>query len=139
MLAYLDSSVLLRVVFKEKTRLKEFDQIERAVTSALTRVECLRTIDRIRMRSGLGDREVIACLEYVHRVLRATYVVTLSSNILERASQPFPTTLGTLDAIHISSALAWGQIRRDETLTFLTHDQELANAARALGFTVLGS
>ena len=135
---YLDSSVLLRVIMGEPAALPEFRAIELAVSSELLRVECLRTIDRLRMRGMLNDAEVsrrsVGVLDAIQRV----ELVPITAPVLDRASQPFPTTLGTLDAIHLSSALLWQQ-SEGPPLTLLTHDTELATAARALGFTVIGS
>ena len=61
----------------------------------------------------------------------------LSPPVLERAAEPFPTIVGSLDAIHLTSAL----LVRDEfdALTLATHDRELAIAARAEGFRVHGA
>ncbi len=56
---------------------------------------------------------------------------------LERAAEPFPTLLGSLDAIHLASALLARTLVDD--LGFATHDEELATAARAMGFRVLGT
>lgn len=57
--------------------------------------------------------------------------------VLERAAGQFPTSLGSLDAIHLASAL----IVREEILDLVvaTHDRELAAASRSLGFRVVGS
>src|SRR5262249_46522187 len=46
--AYVDSSVLLRVLLGQAHALKEWKTLRRAVASALVEVECLRTLDRIR-------------------------------------------------------------------------------------------
>ncbi len=52
-----------------------------------------------------------------------------------RAAEPLPTTLGTLDALHLASALL---VRAsDLELAFATHDLELAIAAGAMGFEIL--
>jgi hypothetical protein len=97
----------------------------------------LRTIDRARVRLGLGDEEIALRNGAVFRALRRIELVPLSPAVLERAAQPFPTSLGTLDAIHLSSALLWSQGREGRPV-LLTHDGELGLAARALGFEVLG-
>jgi len=60
-----------------------------------------------------------------------------ASVVLRRASEPFPTPLGTLDAIHLSTALLWRETAGDP-LTMTTHNHELATAARATGFPVAG-
>ncbi len=57
--AYVDSSVLLRVILGEPGRLATWANIDRAVSSELLRLECLRTIDRARIRLGLTD-DVVA-------------------------------------------------------------------------------
>ena len=57
--------------------------------------------------------------------------------LLARASQPMPTTLGTLDAIHLATALLWAEHSR-LPLVMATHDQSLATAARASGLRVIG-
>jgi len=136
-IAYVDSSVLLRIVLGETHRLREWRQIERGVTSEITRVECLRTIDRLRMRAGLGDDEVARRNGAVYEAHGHLDVIAVSRPVLERASQPFPTSLGTLDAIHLSSAVLWQQAEGGR-LVFLTHDDELGRAARAIGMAVLG-
>jgi hypothetical protein len=66
------------------------------------------------------------------------YFVEPNPSVLERASQPLPTSLGTLDAIHLATALLWRD-RLPEELVMATHDRALATAARACGFLVLGS
>lgn len=57
--------------------------------------------------------------------------------VLTHAADPFPTTLASLDAIHVATAILI-KAHYDELL-FATHDAELAQAARAMGFRVLGS
>lgn len=135
MKAYIDSSVLLRVVMYQPGRLREWRGIERAVSSELIRVECLRTIERLRVAASLNDREISLRREAVLQHLSRFDLIALDSRVLERAADPFPTALGTLDALHLASAL---MARREvPDLRFTTHDRELATAARAIGFEVL--
>jgi hypothetical protein len=49
-----------------------------------------------------------------------------------------PTELGTLDAIHLATALLWRDFT-DEPLTMATHDAALAIAAEAHGLPVVGA
>jgi len=133
---YVDTSVLLRVVLGERGRLREWTRSERWVSSELVRLESLRTIDRARVQLRLADRAVSARRAAVLEHLRAFELVGLQAAVLERAADPFPTSLGTLDAIHLASALlARG---RYPDLVLGTHDEELAIAARAMGFEVVG-
>ena len=137
MIVYLDSSVILRVVLGEPQRLREWKSIETGVTSALAEVECLRTLDRLRLRGALSDPDLVSRREAIFRVLEALEIVELTRPVLSRASQPFPTSLGSLDAIHLATALLYRE-RGALDLRLATHDRQLAEASRASGFVVLG-
>ncbi len=137
MIVYLDSSVLLRVVLRQTGALKEWRKIDRAVSSALVEVESLRTLDRLRLAEGLADGEVAIRREAVFRVLESVEVVAADRTVLQRASQPLPTSLGTLDAIHLATALLWREASGLDVV-MATHDGALATAARATGLRVVG-
>ncbi len=138
MIAYVDSSVVLRLVLGQKGALAEWRRVEAGVASALVEVECLRTLDRLRLVDRLEDEEVVVRREAVYRLLETLEVVEPTRPILERAAQPLPTALGTLDAIHLATALVVRErMRRD--LVLATHDAALALAARAVGMSVVGS
>jgi uncharacterized protein len=134
--AYVDSSVLLRVILREPGRLPIWSSVTKAISSELIRLECLRTIDRARIRAGLEDARIARYRAEVLEALDSFRLVALDAAVLARATDPFPTLLGTLDAIHLSSAL----LVREEVpdLVFATHDDELGVAARATGFDVQG-
>jgi predicted nucleic acid-binding protein len=137
MIVYLDSSVLLRVVLGQPKRLKEWGRITRAVASALVEVECLRTLDRLRILESVTDEQIATRREAIYRVLESVEVVEPTRPILARASQPMPAALGTLDAIHLATALLWGE-RTSENLVLATHDSALGMAGRASGLRVVG-
>lgn len=138
MIAYLDSSVLLRVAFGQPPRLAEWDQLKVAVASELIRVECLRTIDRMRLGVPLEDRQVVIRREAVFELIEHLDLIPVEAAVLERAAEPFPTTLGTLDAIHLASALLWQRSEGRQFDCFLTHDEKLGRAALASGLRVRG-
>ena len=133
---YVDSSVVLRIVLGEPRALPVWRRIRRAISSQLVTLECLRSIDRARIRLALDDAEVAERRASVREVLDGIDMVPIDSAVLERAADPFPTTLGSLDAIHLASALLARAHLQD--LQLATHDVELATAARAVGFKVLG-
>ena len=58
MIAYIDSSVLLRVALGQANALKQWLSVERGVSSALILTESLRTLDRTRLRANLSDLEI---------------------------------------------------------------------------------
>jgi predicted nucleic acid-binding protein len=129
--------VLLRVVLGQRDALPQWRSIDRGVASALVEVECLRTLDRLRLAEGLKDDEIALRREAVYRLLEAIEVVELTRPVLSRATQPLPTALGTLDAIHLATALLWRE-RTETRLVMATHDAALGTAARASGLTVVG-
>ena len=137
MIAYLDSSVLLRLVLGQSDALAQWAEIEEGVASRLAEVECLRTLDRLRLVESLDDHEIAIRREAVFRLLDALEIVELTRPVLARAAQPMPTTLGTLDAIHLATALLWAE-HSSSPLVMATHDQSLATAARASGLRVIG-
>jgi predicted nucleic acid-binding protein len=136
-IAYVDASVLLRIVFGEPTALREWDTIETPVASPLVEVECLRSVDRFRLQRGLRDEEILPRREEIYRFTGSMDVVELDRAVLSRASQPLSSILRTLDAIHLASALIWRE-QSDTDLVMATHDFALAAAARAHGMRVVG-
>jgi predicted nucleic acid-binding protein len=137
MIAYVDSSVLLRLVLRQSGALKEWSSLDEGVTSALTQVECLRTLDRLRVVERIPDEALASRREAIFGLLATLAVVDLAGVILDRASQPLPTALGTLDAIHLATAQLWRE-RTGVDLTMATHDSALATAARSLGMPIVG-
>ena len=138
MIAYLDASVLLRMVLGQPDRLEEWEGIELGVGSALVEVECLRALDRLHLRRDLPPGDLGERREAVYRLTAAMEIVEPTWPVLRRAGQPFPTPLGTLDAVHLATALLWRDTR-DEDLVLATHDRALALAARASGLAVIGA
>lgn len=101
-------------------------------------MECLRTLDRLRLAQGLTDVEIASRRETVSRLLKAIEVVELTKPILSRALQSLPTTLGTLDTIRLATALLWKE-RMGVDLIMATQDEGLATAPHARGLRVISS
>ena len=137
MIAYVDSSVLLRVVLRQRDALKEWRRLTQGVASALVEVECLRTLDRLRGSRELTDEMIAQRRAAVYRLLEAMVIVEVSYPVLARAAQPLPTALGTLDAIHLATALLCKE-HAGMDLSMATHDEALASASKACGLRVIG-
>lgn len=137
MIAYLDSSVILRLLLGQPDQLSEWPNVRAGVTSALAEVECLRTLDRLRAEKAVSEAAIAARREAVYLFLRSVDVVETTRAVLERAAQPLPTVLGTLDAVHLATAMLW-QERTGTRLVMATHDRALTRAARAVGFLTIG-
>jgi predicted nucleic acid-binding protein len=136
-IAYVDASVLLRVALRQPDALPEWRQIQQGVASALVMTESLRTLDRLRLRARLDDAEVASRRATILRLIASLELVDIDAMVLERAAQPMPTELGTLDAIHLATALLWKDMTRGD-LTMATHDSALALGAQAHGLRVVG-
>jgi hypothetical protein len=137
MIAYVDASVLLRVALGQPNALPEWRHIDRGVSSALVTTESLRTLDRVRLRAVLSDIEMARRRATVLALIDSLELIEIDSLVLDRAAQPMPTELGTLDAIHLASSLLW-QDATGEDLTMATHDRALGVAAQAHGLKVVG-
>jgi predicted nucleic acid-binding protein len=135
--AYVDASVLLRLALRQPDTLREWAQIRRGISSAIVVTECLRTLDRLRLRVALHDADLAPRRAAILAFADSLELVGVDANVLERASQPMPTALGTLDALHLATALLWRE-RADEPLVMATHHVALATGARAHGLPVVG-
>ena len=138
MIAYLDTSALLRIVLREPGALDQLRSCDALVSSELIGLECARTIDRLRLQGSLTPDEAAVRLRSVTDWLEAIDLVLLRPTVLSRASEPMPMPLGTLDAVHLATALIWRD-RMGPLPSMATHDTALASAARAFGFEVLGT
>jgi len=137
-ITYLDTSTLLRLVLREPGALEQLRSSEALISSELLSVESLRTIDRLRLQGALSAEEAASRRATATEWLEAVDLVLLQRPVLARASEPFPTPLGTLDALHLATALVWRD-RMRQALVMATHDRDLALAARSFGIEVLGA
>jgi predicted nucleic acid-binding protein len=136
MIVYVDTSVVVRVLLREPNPVRIWGQWNKAYSSALWRVEALRTADRLRLTHEISDTELAELVREIQIAHETFAIHPVTTQVLQRASETFPTVIGTLDAIHLATALS---IREIENIDYLlTHDSQLATAARSLGFDVMG-
>ncbi|MBI2763286.1 MAG: type II toxin-antitoxin system VapC family toxin [Chloroflexi bacterium] len=124
-LAYVDASALAKLILEETGSLEMrrwYVESERVVTSRVGVVETRRAV--IRQAHDPAHLEVI---------LRSVETVEFDAAMARAASAIEPATLKTLDAIHLASAAALAP----ELDAFVTYDDRLADAARALGLPVV--
>ncbi len=137
MIAYLDSSVLLRVLLNQPKALINFADLKRPVASKLLKPECLRSLDRLRIQGHLNEAQFLSASEELYDALDSVEFIEIDNRVLDRVGSSFPLALGTLDAVHLASAIVWRESFGHD-LKFLTHDEELGKVAKALGFQVFG-
>ncbi len=133
---YLDTSMVLRHLTREPDAIRSWSDWTGAYSSILMRIEALRAFDRWRLAASLTDRELEKLTGAFRQFCDSITFAPLTDEILERTAGSFPSVIGTLDAIHVATALAVAEADRE--LLFLTHDPQLARAARILGFPVQG-
>ena len=138
MIAYIDTSALLRIVLREAGALDDLRSYDGLVSSELIAVESARTIDRLRIQGSLTAEETVVRMQAVNEWLEAIDLVLLRPPVLSRAIEPLPLPIGTLDAIHLATALIWRD-RMGPLPEMATHDTTLGAAARAFGFEVRGT
>ncbi|MGA2452908.1 MAG: type II toxin-antitoxin system VapC family toxin [Solirubrobacteraceae bacterium] len=123
---YVDTSAIARMLLDEpdkpaiEQQVEDFDQ---RVASRLLRVELRR----------VGAREGV--LERADLLLADISLVSVDEQILAAAETISPTTVGTLDAIHLATAVHLAKAGELDAL--MTYDKRLADGAREHGITVL--
>ena len=137
MTAYVDTSALLRLVLREPEAIEDLGSYDTLVSSELITVESARTIDRLRLRGLLTTEEAAAHRLAIREWIESIDLVLLRPAVLNRAAEPLPVPLGTLDALHLATALIWRD-RIGPLTAVATHDSALGLAARTFGFDVLG-
>ena len=137
MIAYIDSSVLLRFVLDQPDPLSDLLRIEGRVTSLVAEVECLRAVESARTRGQLDMDESADRRRLVHAYLRRMRRLPVTASVLRRAGEAYPLPVKSLDAIHLASALLLRD-REARDLVFATHDPQLGRLAAVMDFPVIG-
>ena len=122
---YLDVSAIVKIVLREVGSPELIDFLagrSDRVSSVIAAVEAPRAI----LRREPGAAASVAAL------IEGLDLVRLDAAIVRRAASLPPTVVRSLDAIHIASAMAIGDID-----AFITYDERQAEAARMLGLPVV--
>jgi predicted nucleic acid-binding protein len=138
-IVYVDTSVVVRRLLGQAEPITGWGEWDAAYASVLCRTEFYRTLDRVRMEGGIADVDRSAVGDRFELFWETCHRVGLSEPVLRRAEEAFPTVLGTLDAIHLASAIVADRVSKAQIEEILTHDIQLARAARASGYRVRGA
>jgi predicted nucleic acid-binding protein len=120
---YVDTSVLLAHLFVEAPRPPDSLWSEVLVASRLVEYETWVRVHALGRAAthGEGARALLGRLGFVE----------MTPTVLARATEPFPSPVRTLDALHLASIEFLRAHRQDVRLA--TYDKRLAGAARRLG------
>ena len=133
MVAYLDSSVVLRHVLLGEELIRHALAFPRVVSSELIEIECRRVLHRCRLAGELDDQTLAAAHQRLDAVLAGIDLLEMSTQIKRRAMEPFPVHVRTLDALHVATALAVGEDVGGTAL--FSHDKGMNLCARCLRLT----
>jgi uncharacterized protein len=125
-IVYLDTSAVGRILLGEPDApaiLEALGQFEQRIASRLLRVE----LRRLAVREGL--------LADADRLLAGVALLPVDEALLARAETLPPPTVGTLDAIHLATAVSVASALPVDAV--MTYDLKLAAGARAHGLTVV--
>lgn len=135
---YLETSAVLSWLFGEaqaKKAAKYIFQSELVLTSALTRVEVMRSINRVKGLDLINAAEAQRLRGLYDRTEASWNIMNLHDPVLQKALEPFPVEpVRTLDAIHLASALIFIEAYPD--LEILSFDQRIIENANQLGLII---
>lgn len=123
---YVDTSALARVLLDEPDKQviqRNLAKFDKRVASRLLRVE----LRRVGLRRELLDR--------VHTLVSDVSLIPIDNQILTAAETLTPPVVGTLDAIHLATAMRLS--REGQLDALMTYDKQLADGAREHGLEVL--
>ena len=125
---YLDSSALVKLVVAEPESAALLNLLRTSpirVSSTLSLAEVPRALRRAGFSSGARRR--------ARNVLARVNLVDVDRRVLSGAAALDPAELGTLDAIHLATALSI----REDLLAVVTYDRRLTAAAQRAQLEVL--
>ena len=134
MLAYLDSSAVLRHILSGDTAIHQAFAVGKVMASELLEIECHRTIQRYRMEGLFDDSQMATAVERLADFLGSIRILSLNSAVKRRAKGAFPVHVKTLDALHLATALVLEEREPDETILIYSYDATMNRCARVLGF-----
>lgn len=131
MVAYLDSSVVLRHILLGEEPIRRALKFPRVVSSELIEIECRRVLHRYRLAGDFDDETFAEARERLDDVLGGLDLLEMTRLIKLRAMDPFPVSIRTQDALHISTAVAVAE--STDGLSLFSHDRSMNICARSIG------
>lgn len=135
---YVDSSAVLRVLFRESGPTVPLSDGDFVVSSELLEVEVLRALERVRLLGQISDEIAEERRTELFAFLDRLDLVPIDRLVIARAGAPFPVQVRSLDALHVATAELLISESDGALLEFWTHDQRQALAAQSRGLTVRG-
>jgi predicted nucleic acid-binding protein len=122
-LIYLDTSVALAQLLAENRRPPDGFWQEALIASRLLEYELWTAINARGLSASHGNE--------VRALIGRVALIELTPPVLARALEPFPSAVGTLDALHLAS-IEFLRTQRQQ-IVLATYDKRMEVTARALG------
>jgi len=135
-IAFVDTSVVLRFVLEGDISLHQAFAATVTACSELLWIESMRVAQRLRLDGALSDQGLAEAVSRIAACYASFRVYLLDDEIKQAAAGPFPTVIGTLDALHLACARRAAGQYPGETLLIFSYDRQMNLCARALGFSV---
>ena len=135
MTAFVDTSVVLRYVMEGDISLHQAFAATVTACSELLWIESMRVVQRLRLDAALSDQALAEAVSRITACYASFRVYLLDDEIRQAAAGPFPTVIGTLDAMHLACARRCARHFPDEALLVFSYDRQMNLCARALGFS----
>lgn len=123
---YLDTSVVLAQLLAEDRAPPPSLWAEPLIASRLLEYEMWTRLNARRLEQSHGDEARI--------LIQRVALIELAQPVLERALEPFPVPVRTLDALHLASIMFL--LGRGQKVELASYDDRLMVAARALGVQI---
>lgn len=125
---YIDTSAYLKIFLKEKgsDKVRKLVKENSLLASAIITSECFSAFSRRRQGKEIDDKTFDRLVNRVKKDLPYLEIIRLTDDILRRTEEILlHSTVRTLDAIHIASALLF-QESTGIDITFVTSDKRQA-------------
>jgi predicted nucleic acid-binding protein len=134
-IAFVDTSVVLRYVLEGDIALHQAFAATVTACSELLWIESMRVTQRLRLDGALDDKNLAEAVSRINACYASFRVYLLDEEIKQSAAGPFPTVVGTLDALHLACARRCAKHYPGQTLLAYSYDKQMNLCARALGFS----
>jgi len=135
LIAFVDTSVVLRFVLEGDISLHHAFAATITACSELVWIESMRVAQRLRLDGRLDDKNLAEAVSRIAACYSSFRVYLLDEEIKQTAAGPFPTVIGTLDALHLACARRAARHYPGETLLVFSYDRQMNLCARAFGFS----
>jgi len=131
---YLDTSVVLAYLLEGNDLLLRVPADAEVGSSRLLWIEMARVLERTLHNRVLAAEQVAEVRQSFESTAATISRLRLNEAVQRQAEGSFPLVLGTLDTLHLSTALEWVAPGRTSTMEIWTLDRQFNLCASAMGF-----